>query len=232
MKDMLRIKLHSERGVNRLVAIIAILAIVLAIVAFFPVYRAYKTHADELGCLAAMKKAQDMLDVEYMISGYKLSLEDAKAVVERSKWEMDTVCAAGGDYFLVEDRSSEQVYRIVCGLHDPDTYERTRVNAFAAYEMLQDALFEAERDGQAVPDRVTLTMNSIDFEAVREDVPNELRYGTDSTVGFKGTVIFFSVGDDGSLDWFVYADKNHAAVWRAADVSITRAGWTGDAFTG
>ncbi len=227
----LRKKLHSDRGMNRLVAIALVLVVVLVLAALYPAYRLYKTRSDTLGCLAAMKKAQDWLDVEYL-THYSMTLEEAEAVVEKSRWEMDTVCPAGGDSHLVYREDSEQVYRIVCGLHDADTFERTRLNAGSVYDKLKDELAWAKRRGQAAPDVVTMTLNSREFEIVRLDEPNELRYGTASTTGFKGTVSYYSVDGNGELCWFVYADPNHAVVWRAEDAHAARAGWSGDAYNG
>jgi hypothetical protein len=230
MRTTLRGKLHSNRGVNRLVAILATLLAVLILAAIYPAYRLYKRNADEVGCLAAMKKAQDMLDVEFL-SNYSLTLEEAEAVVERSKWEMDTVCPAGGDSHLVLREDSEQIYRIVCGLHDPDTRERTRLNALSAYEQLKTSLYEAKRRGREAPETVTVTLNGRAFTIERQSEPNELRYGTDSSTGYKGTVSYYSVDEEENLFWFVYADPNHAAVWRAEDSRVIRVGWSGDAFS-
>jgi len=33
------------------------------------------------------------------------------------------------------------------------------------------------------------------------------------------------VDENGAVAWFVYADENHAAVWRTGD------GWTGDSYS-
>lgn len=229
MRSTMREKLLSERGISRLMAIVLVLVVVLILVAMYPVYRAYKRHADEVGCLAAMKKSQDWLDVEFL-SNYSLSFEEAQAVVEKSKWEMDTVCPAGGDSHLVYRENSDQIYQVVCGLHDPDTYERTRLNAGSVYEQLESALFEAKRRGQAAPDTVTVTINSRELEIERLDEPNDLRYGTDASTGYKGTVSYYTVDGDGELSWFVYADQNHAVVWRAEGSAVFRAGWSGDAY--
>ena len=226
----MREKLHSNRGINRLVAIALVLAVVLFIAAMIPVYRAYKKRADATGCLVAMKKAQDMLDVEFLWN-YNLSFEEAQAVVDKSRWEMDTVCPAGGDSYLVYRENSDQIYQIVCGLHDPDTYERTRLNARSVYEQLEDTLFDARRTGGEAPERVIVTINSRELEIERLNEPNDLRYGTDSSTGYKGIVSYYSVNDNGKLTWFVYADENHAAVWRAEGSSAARAGWSGDAYS-
>lgn len=132
MRNDLLEKMHSERGVSRLVVIAIVLVVILVLIALYPAYLLIKANADEVGCLTAMKKTQDMLNVEYL-SDYELQYENAVAVVERGKWERDTVCPAGGDYYLIGSDTSTQTYQIVCGLHDSDTYERTRLNAQAVY---------------------------------------------------------------------------------------------------
>ncbi len=53
---------------------------------------------------------------------------------------------------------------------------------------------------------------------------NGLRRGTDYSIDFDGVVSFYSMNAAGELNWFVYADANHAAVWKIND------GWSGDAY--
>ncbi len=217
-------KLHSRRGINRLIALLTVLVLVMAVVVSIPVYRSYKERADKLGCTVALKKAQDMLDVEFLWN-YSLSHEEAIAVVERSKWEQDSLCPAGGDYFLVDRRDSDQGYRVTCGLHEDDTYLRTRLNAYHVFELLEDELFTRTRRGIDPPEEsVTFTVNGEELEVIRLSGDNGLRRGTSVSIDFKGIVCYFSLSSSGSVNWFVYADTNHAAVWRPGD------GWTGDAY--
>ena len=53
---------------------------------------------------------------------------------------------------------------------------------------------------------------------------NGLRRGTDYSIDFDGVVSFFSLNAEGEVNWFVYADENHAAVWKPST------GWSGDAY--
>jgi len=221
----IRNKLLSRRGINRLVAILVALGIVLVIVAGIPIYRAYKARADIYSCTVATKKAQDMLDVEFLWN-YELSHEEAEAVIERAKMEMDALCPAGGDYFLVDREDSDQRYRVTCGIHEADTRLRTRLNAYHVYELLGEEIIYARRRGEALDDPVVLTVNGRKLEVTELEEPNDLRYGTGSNIDYDGIVCFFTRDDAGELNWFVYADENHAGRWNPVD------GWTGDAYNG
>lgn len=225
MRRLLKNKLHSSRGINRLVVILLILVIALGIALAIPGYQAYKRHSDQIGCTVALKKAQDSVDIAYL-NNYSLTKEEAQAVVERSKWEQDALCPAGGDYYLLEQRDRDQVYLVTCGLHEQDTRLRTRLNATHVYGLLQDELLTLqERDMDLPEEGFTFTVNSQPLPVQRLQGDNGLRRGTASTVGFEGIVCFFSLSDAGGLTWFVYADENHAAVWRLHD------GWSGDAYS-
>lgn len=224
MRRLLKGKLQSRRGINRLIFILLILVIVMGIVIAIPGYRAYRRQAQQIACTVALKKAQDMLDIGFL-NNYSLTYEEAKAIVEKSKWEQDALCPAGGDYYLVEDRQDNQVYRVTCGLHEADTRLRVRLNADHAYQLLTEALAELKERDQEPPEAgFTFTLNGQALPVTRLEEDNGLRWGTASTIDHKGTVCFFSLDDTGKLTWFVYADENHAAVWLKSD------GWMGDAY--
>ena len=218
-----RKKLVSRRGINRLVAVLVVLAVILLIVAAIPTYRAYKARADIYSCTVARKKAQDMVDVEFLWN-YSLTYDEAVAVVERAKMEMDALCPAGGDYFLVEREDSDQKYLVTCGLHESDTRLRTRLNAYHVYELLNEEIFNARRRGVELELPVVLTVNGKELVLEELEAPNDLRYGTDANIDYKGIVCFFTRDEAGEVNWFVYADENHAGRWNPAD------GWTGDAY--
>jgi hypothetical protein len=221
----MREKLISRRGINRLVALILALVLVLAVVIAIPVYMRFKKQADVIGCTVALKKAQDMLDVEFLWN-YSLSHDEAIAVVERSKWAQDSLCPAGGDYYLVERENSDQIYRVSCGLHEKDTFLRTRLNAYHVYELLEDALLDCRRRGILPPEEgFAFTVNSSSLPVQRLEEPLDLRWGTSASIDYEGIVCCFTLSEEGDITWFVYADDNHAAVYRAGD------GWTGDAYS-
>ena len=220
----MKAKLACRRGINRLVAILLVLVLVLAVVISIPVYMSYKKRADVFGCTVALKKAQDMLDVEFLWN-YSLSGTEAREVVERAKWEMDALCPAGGDYYLVDRQNSAQVYRVTCGLHEKDTYLRTRLNAAHVLELTEEALTTCRRRGIDPPEEgFTFTVNGKELSAVLLEEPVDLRWGTSASIDYEGIVCFFTLSQEGEVAWLVYADENHASVYRAGN------DWTGDAW--
>ena len=68
-------------------------------------------------------------------------------------------------------------------------------------------------------------INGQNLSVTRLEGNNGLRRGTDYSIDFDGVVCFFSLNSDGDIHWFVYADADHAAVWKEAE------GWSGDAYT-
>ena len=217
-------KLTSRQGINRAVALVLVLVLVLAVLVAIPIYLGYQKRADQFSCTVALKKAQDMLDVEFL-GNYDLSHDEALRVVERAKWEMDALCPAGGDYYLVDRSESDQVYRVTCGIHEKNTYLRTRLNAEHVLELLEDALEDRARRGLEVPEEgFTLLVNSRELPVLLLEEPVDLRWGTSASIDYEGIVSFFTLAEDGSVAWFVYADENHASVYRAGN------DWGGDAW--
>ncbi|MBR4702607.1 MAG: hypothetical protein IKO91_02075 [Oscillospiraceae bacterium] len=217
-------KLASRQGINRAVALVLALVLVLAVLISIPIYLSYKKRADQFSCTVALKKAQDMLDVEFLWN-YELSHDEALKVVERAKWEMEALCPAGGDYYLVDRPESDQVYRVTCGIHEKNTYLRTRLNAAHVLELLEDALANCVRRGIEVPEEgFTFLVNSRELPVPLLEEPVDLRWGTSASIDYEGIVSFFTLAEDGSVAWFVYADENHASVYRAGN------DWGGDAW--
>ncbi len=217
-------KLASKQGVNRAVALVLLLVLALAVVISIPVYLSYQKRADQFGCAVALKKAQDMLDVEFLWN-YELGHDEALAVADRAKWEMDALCPAGGDYYLVDRPESDQVYRVTCGIHEKNTYLRTRLNASHVLELLEGAMADCVRRGVEVPEEgFTFLVNGRELPVRRLEEPVDLRWGTSASIDYEGIVCFFTLAEDGSVAWFVYADENHASVYRALN------DWSGDAW--
>lgn len=211
MKQRLRRKLHSAGGYSLLLTILLIAVFVMLAVVLIPRIAHYKEEADNYGCKVALKKAQDMLDVEFL-GNYALTLEEADQVIHRAMWEQDWLCPSGGDYFVV-DRGGPQLYRVTCGLHEDDTLLRTSLNAQRAMELLEEYLEFSE----TVPRTVPLTLNSREFTAQGVETEPSIQRGTKTTAGYDGTVIFFMADRDGALRYFCYADENHCAIWRRAE---------------
>lgn len=212
-------------GVNRLVGLLAVLAVLFFIGVIRPALARRAERAELLACSVSMKKAQDMLTVEYL-NDPDFSEEDARAVLERSKMAMENLCPAGGDYYLIPQRGG-QFWNLSCGVHEQDTRLRTRLNATRVFELLNAELDEYFATGKKLGGGLfTFTINGEDLYVQRINGNNGLRRGTDSSIDFEGIICLYSYSDDLGLRWFVYADRGHAAVWKAEE------GWSGDAYTG
>ena len=212
MKGRLSRKIHSTGGYSLLLTILLIAVFVMLGVVLIPRLSHYKEAADNYGCKVALKKAQDMLDVEYL-SNYGLTLDEADVVIRRAMWEQDWLCPSGGDYFVVEDRGKEQPYRVTCGLHEDDTTLRTRLNAQRALTLLEQELEFSE----TVPDAVRMELNGMEYYAERVETEPPIKRGTRTTSGYEGIVLFYVADEEKELQYFCYADEEHCAIWRSGE---------------
>ena len=231
-------------GVNRLIAILLGLVGVMLILVALPAYRNYRENAQRIGCALALDKAQGMMAEEYMFNDWGLTKQEAAAVVDRSRYSRENLCPGGGDYFIVRKKESSTEYKVVCGLHDADTKERTRLSAGAALTRLSDELKRLQDDGAAVPKEIKIELNGKKLACRQVQQDPRLLFGTATDIDRKGVVCYFGlVGDEeareavekkealdlsglkeGEVWYFGYADENHASVWRCGK------GWSGDAW--
>ena len=220
----MRKKLHGSRGIARAVVILLVLVAVMLVLVSIPTYRYYREQAGLIGCVQALDSASRQLATDYLVNNTRKA-EDAKDAVARAMLGWDDLCPGGGNVYVAENRGGEVPFKLVCGLHGSDEKEVTRLNASYAFEQLESARLDAARRGQKLSGPVTVTLNGKKLDVVMTEEPNDLRRGTDSSMDYKGDILsFYSLAEDGSLYWFVYADREHAAVWRADD------GWTGDSY--
>lgn len=225
-------KRHMHGGVNRLTAILLALIAVMLVIIAVPGYRAYRYRAQKVGCEQAMKSAKDGLIIEYMSHWEAGSVEDAMKTLDEVMPERANICPAGGTVYLV--RGSNGIFVPICGLHDSDLERRTRLNASRAQELLAEALLAARKDGGEEPESVEIQLNGKALECVRVQEEQNLHRGTRTTNGYTGIVAFYGLAGEGEFTtdkvktgevaYFVYADEDHCASWRAGD------GWSGDAY--
>jgi len=230
-------KLRSIRGgVNRLVAILLVLIAIMLVVVLLPAWDDLRLLSQRLSCEQAMKSAKDGLIIEYLGRFKEGSVEDAMNTLDQVMVARPNICPAGGEVYLI--KNSEGIYEPLCGLHDRNARRRTRLNASRALELLREGRRKALRGSKGVePEAVDITLNSKPLSCKRVPKVQKLRRGTATTDGFDGVVAFyglagegdFPAGEDakveaGDIFYFVYADEEHCAIWKAND------GWTGDAY--
>ena len=230
-------KLRSIRGgVNRVVAILLVLIAIMLVVVLLPAWDDLRLLSQRLSCEQAMKSAKDGLIIEYLGRFKEGSVEDAMNTLDQVMVARPNICPAGGEVYLI--KNSEGIYEPLCGLHDRNARQRTRLNASRALELLREGRRKALRSSKGVePEAVDIRLNSKPLSCERVPKVQKLRRGTATTDGFDGVVAFyglagegdFPAGEDakveaGDIFYFVYADEEHCAIWKAND------GWTGDAY--
>lgn len=231
--------------VNRLIGILLALICVLILLIAIPAFLRYKEDMERFGCYVALDKAQDLMAEEYLFNGWNLTVQEAMALVDRSRYERDQLCPGGGDYFIVRRKTSEQPFEVVCGLHDANLKERAQLCSAAALTRLLDALKRAAKKGDASPSKLTVQLNGKNLTCRRVERNPGLQFGTGTDIDRKGIVCYYAVvGDDaqraeiedkegldlsklkeGEIWYFGYADANYASVWRYG------AGWSGSAWS-
>ena len=227
-------KLRSIRGgVNRVVAILLVAIAIMLVLIAVPSYRVFQYRAQKTSCEQAMKSAKDGLIIEYLGRYKEGSVQDAMNTLDQVMIARPNICPAGGEVYLI--KNSDGIYEPLCGLHDRNERQRTRLNASRALELLREKRRAALRSSKGVePDAVTITLNSQPLSCVWVDKAQNLRRGTATTDGFDGVVAFYGLAGEGDFPvegvaagdifYFVYADEDHCAIWKAND------GWTGDAY--
>lgn len=230
-------KLRSNRGgVNRVVAILLVLIAIMLVIVLLPAWDDLRLLSQRLSCEQAMKSAKDGLIIEYLGRFKEGSVQDAMNTLDQVMVARPNICPAGGEVYLI--KNDQGIYEPLCGLHDRNARQRTRLNASRALELLREGRRKALRSGKGVePEAVDITLNSKPLSCERVSKVQKLRRGTATTDGFEGVVAFyglagegdFPAGEDakveaGDIFYFVYADEEHCAIWKAND------GWTGDAY--
>ena len=226
-------KLGGSGGIAALVVVLAVLVLVLAVIAAAPVYRNYREQADEIGCVSSLTSANNQLAIETLSEG-DTTAGEAKAIVTKAMNGWDDLCPAGGTPYLVA-AEGDVPWRVVCGLHDKDTKERTRLNAAYALKQLRQKVDLEQKLGDLTPPEVTVVLNGKEYRALLTEQETGMKRGTATTSGVKGTVIRYALAGhgafaeevsllEGSICYFCFADEAHCAIWKH------REGWSGDSY--
>jgi len=230
MNDRMRKQLHSSRGMARLTGILLAAVTVLLVVVMIPVVRAYRAEMRRIECVQSLDSATRQVAADYLMrySGDQTA-KDAKSVAAEAMLGWEDICPGYGTVYVVSNNVPEGKdglpFRLVCGLHDTDLKERVRLNADYVLEQVREAVRVARAKEESAPAQVDAAINGGTQPVLLLDEPNSLRRGTGASIGHKGIEAYYTVDENGAVAWFVYADENHAAVWRTGD------GWTGDSYS-
>ena len=211
----------KDQGVRRLLILLIFVVLLLAVMIVMPIIENRERKAEGYACTLAIRRAQDAVLVEFF-SDPEMTEREAAIVVDKSKLAREDLCPSGGDYYLVPISGGS--WRVTCGLHEEDTIQRTRINASRVLEEVQMQLANKRRLEMDVATSLLLNVNGKALDVTLLPGDNALRRGTDYSIDFDGVVSFFSLNANGEVNWFVYADENHAAVWKL------NSGWSGDAY--
>ncbi len=212
---------EKDQSIRGLLWLLVFVILILAVMVILPLIQNRENKAESYACTLAIRRAQDAVLVEFL-SNPKITEQQAYVVVDESKLAREDLCPSGGTYFLVPIAGGS--WRVTCGLHEEDTKLRTQINASYILETVQSQLAARRRAEMKIEDDLIINVNgkALDVKLLAGD--NGLRRGTDYSIDFDGVVSFFSLNAAGEVNWFVYADENHAAVWKLSS------GWSGDAY--
>lgn len=223
---------YDRGGVNRIVVILLVLIAAMLVVIAIPIWKGYRYRAEKQACEQAMKSARDGLIIDYLDRWDSGTAQEAMKTLDQVLPERPNVCPSGGTVYLV--RREDGVFEPICGLHDSDVKRRCRLNAARAQELLAEGLKNARRETKQEPESVVIQLNGRSLECVRVQEPPKLRRGTRTTDGYEGIVAFYGLAGEGQfaagavkageIAYFIYADEDDCAAWRAGE------GWTGTAY--
>ena len=219
-------KLRSRYGgTARILVILAALILLMLVIIAIPAFKRFNFKSEQIACEQAIKSANDGLKIQFLSTYEKESITDARKSLAQIMPEREDICPRHGNVYLT--REEHGIFEAVCGLHDWDAAKRTRLNASYAGNMLTEErknIFEKSDFDGTEPEYITININNgkLDIVYVTEEV--NIKRGTKTTKGYKGTVAFYGVGDDGDINYFLYADDDYCAKWRKGD------GWTGTAY--
>lgn len=224
-------KLHSRRGITLLAVLVIIAVLAVVVTVAIPAVKHYSRKADDFGCATALETARRQITIDHLTEVANESPERIATVVEKAMRSLDTLCPNGGEVYVVPTPDGDEPFALVCGLHGKDKKQNTRLNA----QRMLDNVTASLAAGDEAPDAVEVTLHGKPLTVKRVEEPVDIKRGTATTSGYEGTVAFYGVAGsgevgestsakEGSICYFVFADEDHCAVWKAG------AGWSGDSY--
>lgn len=210
-----------------LIPILLVLILIMLVLIFIPVYRSYKNDAAQIGCVSSLNTANHQLAI-HLITGKDYSAKEAKKIVETAMDGWNDLCPGGGTPYLIEKEEGEVPYEVVCGLHDTDTKEKTRLNAAYVLDQIKEQIQLEQIQGQLYPEQLQVTVNSKKYTAVLTDKETGWKRGATTIFGEEKIVIEYSItghsdfgkdagSDKGEIWYFSYGDEEHCATWSSLD---------------
>ena len=187
----------SNHGIARIHFLMLIFCLTLLIVIFIPAYKAYKYHGQWLACAESLRVVNGAFVVDLLDNGEALSLNEASEHVVAILPGREGYCPAGGNIYFIKEKQGE--WKAVCGMHDSDHMERTRLNASYVLNRIREKVREEQVKGNRFPEEVTVVLNSSELVCRLVSEETGIRRGTDTTKGYKGTVAFYGIAGYGSF---------------------------------
>ena len=185
------------RGIARIHVIVFMLCSVLLIAVLIPTYRAYKYHGQWLACAESLRVVNGAFIVDLLDNGEAFSLNEASENVVAILPGREGYCPAGGNIYFIKQKQGE--WKAVCGMHDSDHMERTRLNASYVLNRIREKVREEQVKGNRFPEEVTVELNSSELVCRLVSEETGIRRGTNTTKGYEGTVSFYGIAGYGSF---------------------------------
>ncbi len=229
----MRAQNRATRGaVNRLIAILLVLVAIMLALVSVPIWNFFRQRSERLACAQAMKSAGDGLIIDYLFNPGDRTADEARASIDEIMPARPDICPAGGTVYLIKDEHG--VYQPVCGLHDRDEKQRTRLNGTYALELLNNQLRWNRREQDDEPLTVDIQINGKTLSCQRVQEEWLLARGTRRSKDYDGVIALYGLNGEGNFKarsveeneicYFVYADENYSAVWHADT------GWSGTSY--
>ena len=197
--DLFRKKVSGRAGLARIHVILMVLCAVLAVVIALPSLRDYEEKGEKVACAESLRVVNGALIIQLLEKGEPERFEDAEAGLVSVLPGRDGYCPIGGTVYYLEGENG--AWKCVCGLHDSDEKERTRLNASYALSRVRERVRAAQRTGGSFPSQVTVSLNGKNLVCRLVLEETGFRRGTGTTKGYEdaGTVAFYGVSGNGSF---------------------------------
>lgn len=193
-------RLRDRAGLARIHVILMCLCAVLFVVAVVvPGFKEYEEHGEMVACAESLRVVNGALIIQLLDSGEAETVKAAEKDLVSILPGRNGYCPIGGTVYF--RKKSGGTWEAVCGLHDPDKKERTRLNASYVLGKIRERIRAAQRSGGKYPQQVTVQLNGKNLICRLVSEKTKFRRGTSTTKGYEdeGTVAFYGMSGYGSF---------------------------------